>query len=147
MESSVLIVEVCCLLIDFSFNDTGITSYHSYDINDNRTIHTSFWLCNLIVTSNNVVNLNTIQYKKIILLDVLLPFVYLNCQKISQDEVKSPDGKRRKRILRGFLVDGAIIPGSGGSPVALPPVSVRNVYGRLQIQTFFVVIIGDDRRI
>ena len=64
-----------------------------------------------------------------------------------QDEVKSPDGKRRKRILRSFLVDGVIIPGSGGSPVALPPVSVRNVYGRLQIQTFFVVIIGDNRRI
>lgn len=50
-----------------------------------------------------------------------------------QDEVKSPDGKRRKRILRGFLVDGAIIPGSSGSPVVLPPVSVRNVHGRLQI--------------
>jgi hypothetical protein len=42
-----------------------------------------------------------------------------------EDEYKSLDGKRRKRILRGFLVDGAIIPGSSGSPVVSPPVSVR----------------------
>jgi hypothetical protein len=59
-----------------------------------------------------------------------------------EDEYKSLDGKRRKRILRGFLVDGAIIPGSSGSPVVLPPVSVRNVHGRLQIQTFPLLLLG-----
>jgi hypothetical protein len=51
-------------------------------------------------------------------------------------------GKRRKRILRGFLVDGAIIPGSSGSPVVLPPVSLRNLHGRLQIQTFPLLLLG-----
>jgi hypothetical protein len=59
-----------------------------------------------------------------------------------EDEYKSLDGKRRKRILRGFLVDGAIIPGSSGSPVVLPPVSLRNVHGILQIQTFPLLLLG-----
>jgi hypothetical protein len=59
-----------------------------------------------------------------------------------EDECKYRDGKRRKRILRGFLVDGAIIPGSSGSPVVMPPVSLRNVHGRLQIQTFPLLLLG-----
>jgi hypothetical protein len=59
-----------------------------------------------------------------------------------EDEYKSLDGKRRKRILRGFLVDGAIIPGSSGSPVVLPSVSLRNVHEILQIQTFPLLLLG-----
>lgn len=59
-----------------------------------------------------------------------------------EDEYKSLNGKRRKRILRGFLVDGAIIPGSSGSPVVLPLVSLRNVHDRFQIQTFPLLLLG-----
>lgn len=35
--------------------------------------------------------------------------------------------EKRKRVLRGFLVDGGMIPGSSGSPVILKPVSGRIV--------------------
>ncbi len=50
--------------------------------------------------------------------------------------------KPRKRILRGFLVDGATVPGSSGSPVVLPPISFRNVHGTLQIQTHPLLLLG-----
>jgi hypothetical protein len=33
-----------------------------------------------------------------------------------EDDYKQPDGSIRKRVLRGFLIDGAVIPGSSGSP-------------------------------
>ena len=59
-----------------------------------------------------------------------------------EDDFKSPDGILRKRILRGFLVDGAIIPGSSGSPVVLPSISFRNVGEKLQIQNFPLLILG-----
>jgi Trypsin-like peptidase domain len=55
---------------------------------------------------------------------------------------KPPDGKSRKRVLRGFLVDGGTVPGSSGSPVVLPPISFRNVHGRLQIQNYPLLLLG-----
>lgn len=42
-----------------------------------------------------------------------------------EDECKEEDGTIRKRLLRGFLIDGAVIPGSSGSPVVLKPIPAR----------------------
>jgi len=42
-----------------------------------------------------------------------------------EDEHKEEDGTIRKRLLRGFLIDGAVIPGSSGSPVVLKPTPAR----------------------
>lgn len=50
-----------------------------------------------------------------------------------EDEYQEPDGTVRKRILRGFLIDGAIIPGSSGSPVVLKPSTGRFVKGNILI--------------
>ena len=59
-----------------------------------------------------------------------------------ENDFRSTEGTPRKRILRGFLVDGAIIPGSSGSPVVLPSISFRNVGERLQIQNFPLLLLG-----
>jgi hypothetical protein len=42
------------------------------------------------------------------------------------EEQRFPDGRRHVRITRGFLIDGATIPGSSGSPVVLKPVTGRH---------------------
>jgi len=47
------------------------------------------------------------------------------------DDYREPDGTIRKRILRGFLIDGATIPGSSGSPVVLKPTTGRFVNGNI----------------
>ena len=47
-----------------------------------------------------------------------------------KDKVESPGGTLRDRTLRAFLVDGATVPGSSGSPVILKP-----VIGRIQGNT------------
>jgi len=47
-----------------------------------------------------------------------------------KDKVQTPEGVLRDRTLRAFLIDGATVPGSSGSPVILKPVS-----GRLQGQS------------
>ena len=46
-----------------------------------------------------------------------------------QDEIKEEDGTHRKRTLQAFLIDGATIPGSSGSPVVLKPVVGRFTKG------------------
>lgn len=50
-----------------------------------------------------------------------------------EDEIAEPDGTRRKRTLRGFLIDCHAVPGSSGSPVILRPTLSRFVRGELQI--------------
>jgi hypothetical protein len=42
------------------------------------------------------------------------------------EEQTDANGERNVRITRGFLIDGATIPGSSGSPVILKPVTGRN---------------------
>lgn len=59
-----------------------------------------------------------------------------------EDNHKESDGKYRKRILRGFLIDGAIIPGSSGSPVILKPTSTRSVRGQTQMQIDHNLLLG-----
>ncbi len=46
---------------------------------------------------------------------------------VFQDTVVEKDGNRRQRIVKGFLLDGATIPGSSGSPVILKPTTGRYV--------------------
>jgi hypothetical protein len=58
------------------------------------------------------------------------------------DNHKESDGTYRKRILRGFLIDGAIIPGSSGSPVILKPTTMRNVRGQTQMQINNNLLLG-----
>lgn len=41
-----------------------------------------------------------------------------------EDEHKEKDGSYRKRILRAFLINGGILPGSSGSPVILKPTHI-----------------------
>jgi hypothetical protein len=48
-----------------------------------------------------------------------------------QDSVPVPGGGARSRELPAFLVDGAIVPGSSGSPVVLKPVPGRIVKGNI----------------
>jgi hypothetical protein len=50
-----------------------------------------------------------------------------------EDEVTAPGTAPRKRTLRGFLIDGATIPGSSGSPVVLKPLPGRFVKGNIQM--------------
>ncbi len=59
-----------------------------------------------------------------------------------EDEVEDASGSSRKRILRGFLVDGATIPGSSGSPVVLKPVIGRFVRSDLNLGTIQPVLLG-----
>lgn len=58
-----------------------------------------------------------------------------------EDEVEEA-GVTRKRILRGFLIDGATIPGSSGSPVVLKPVIGRIVGEAIQIGTPPLILLG-----
>lgn len=58
-----------------------------------------------------------------------------------QDEVEE-NGKKRQRSLRGFLVDGATVPGSSGSPVILKPIVGRYVQGGIQLNAAPALLLG-----
>lgn len=58
-----------------------------------------------------------------------------------KDEKKEKDGTMRKRTLCGFLIDGAIITGSSGSPVVPKPLTMRYVRDRIQIATSPVMVL------
>jgi hypothetical protein len=57
------------------------------------------------------------------------------------DEVEE-NGTFRRRVVRGFLVDGATIPGSSGSPVVLKPVIGRMVKGNIHLGTVPPLLLG-----
>jgi hypothetical protein len=60
-----------------------------------------------------------------------------------EDEYKNNiDGSVRKRLLRGFLIDGAIIPGSSGSPVIVKPSVSRYIRGALSYANFPPMLLG-----
>jgi hypothetical protein len=60
-----------------------------------------------------------------------------------QDEYNNNiDGSVRKRRLRGFLIDGAIIPGSSGSPVIIKPSVGRYTRGALSYANFPPMLLG-----
>lgn len=52
------------------------------------------------------------------------------------------DDEKDKRILRGFLIDGAIIPGSSGSPVILKPTMGRYLKDSYLVDKFQPVLLG-----
>jgi len=51
-------------------------------------------------------------------------------------------GNEEERILRAFLIDGAIIPGSSGSPVILKPTMGRYIKNEYLVQDFQPVLLG-----
>jgi hypothetical protein len=59
-----------------------------------------------------------------------------------EDDYRQPTGNYRKRTLRGFLIDGASIPGSSGSPVVLKPLTTRYVKGTIKMNLASVVLLG-----
>jgi len=59
-----------------------------------------------------------------------------------RDQVQGPDGRSRDRTLRAFLIDGATVPGSSGSPVILKPVIGRKVGREIRMETAPPVLLG-----
>lgn len=60
----------------------------------------------------------------------------------STDYVCKPDGTLCKRTLRGFLIDGAVIPGSSGSPVILKPTIGRFVGNAIEMGRVPMFLLG-----
>jgi len=58
-----------------------------------------------------------------------------------EDEIEEA-GVKRKRVLRGFLIDGATIPGSSGSPVVLKPTVGRITRGAINLGSAPQVLLG-----
>jgi len=58
------------------------------------------------------------------------------------DEYRGDDGKMRTRILRGFLIDGGVVPGSSGSPVILKPTIGRFVKGDIAMGPAPSILLG-----
>lgn len=58
-----------------------------------------------------------------------------------QDQT-NPAGENRIRLIRGFLIDGAIIPGSSGSPVFLNPTLFRSIRGTEVAESFPLLLLG-----
>ncbi|MHC4599355.1 MAG: trypsin-like peptidase domain-containing protein [Planctomycetota bacterium] len=59
-----------------------------------------------------------------------------------RDAVRKTGGGSRERSLRAFLIDGATVPGSSGSPVILKPVIGRQVGKELKMGTAPPVLLG-----
>ena len=59
---------------------------------------------------------------------------------IGEKYIEIQNGK--KRVFRGFLIDGGIIPGSSGSPVILKPVTGRYVKNELKIEPTNPYLLG-----
>ena len=59
-----------------------------------------------------------------------------------RDTVRETGGAVRERSLRAFLIDGATVPGSSGSPVILKPVIGRQVGKELKMGTAPPVLLG-----
>jgi S1-C subfamily serine protease len=52
------------------------------------------------------------------------------------------NGTKRQKVVRGFLIDGATIPGSSGSPVVLKPVTGRAVKGNIVLGIAHPMLLG-----
>jgi hypothetical protein len=60
-----------------------------------------------------------------------------------EDEFKDKKtGKVRNRILRGFLIDGGVIPGLSGSPVILKPNHYRQIGKEIIYDYFPPLLLG-----
>lgn len=61
---------------------------------------------------------------------------------VFEDDYNEQDGTIRRRSLRGFLIDGATIPGSSGSPVILKPISGRRVEKTIRMKPAPAILLG-----
>jgi len=64
------------------------------------------------------------------------------------EESIDKDGNKKSRVLRGFLIDGGVIPGSSGSPVILKPVTGRFVGNKIVMgaaQPYLLGIVAETR--
>lgn len=59
-----------------------------------------------------------------------------------RDQMDDGKGRTYTRVLRGFLYDGASIPGSSGSPVVLKPVVGRLIGNTIQMSTAPMILLG-----
>lgn len=59
-----------------------------------------------------------------------------------KDQIQSPDGTLRPREMRAFLIDGATVPGSSGSPVLLKPVIGRIQGNDINLGNSQIVLLG-----
>ncbi|HCX31780.1 MAG TPA: hypothetical protein DHU55_18725 [Blastocatellia bacterium] len=58
------------------------------------------------------------------------------------EELPQPGGGTKMRVSRAFLIDGATIPGSSGSPVVLKPVIGRQQANTIMMGTVHPVLLG-----
>ena len=58
------------------------------------------------------------------------------------EELPQPGGGTKTRVSRAFLIDGATIPGSSGSPVVLKPVIGRQQANTIMMGTTHPVLLG-----
>ena len=56
--------------------------------------------------------------------------------------IKEKDGQSRKRIIRGFLINGGILPGSSGSPIILKPTHYRHLGNQISYDNFPPLLLG-----
>lgn len=59
-----------------------------------------------------------------------------------EDEHKEKDGSVRKRVLKAFLINGGILPGSSGSPVILKPTPYRQIGNEIVYDNFPPILLG-----
>ncbi len=68
-------------------------------------------------------------------------------QKFIEESIER-DGNKKSRVIRGFLIDGGLIPGSSGSPVVLKPVTGRFVGNNIVMgapQPYLLGIVAETR--
>jgi len=80
---------------------------------------------------------------------LIIPQYKSNLPIVRQGIIASQIGERyvdekdnKKRVLRGFLIDGGVIPGSSGSPVILKPVIGRYVNKRIMMRPSTPYLLG-----
>lgn len=59
-----------------------------------------------------------------------------------EDEHKEKDGSVRKRVLKAFLINRGILPGSSGSPVILKPTPYRQIGNEIVYDNFPPILLG-----
>jgi Trypsin-like peptidase domain len=59
-----------------------------------------------------------------------------------EDEIKDEQGKSHRRVLRAFLINGGILPGSSGSPVILKPTPYRQIRNEILYDNFPPILLG-----
>ena len=73
----------------------------------------------------------------------IIVFILIIASRITENlKDKGLKGNEKERILRAFLIDGAIIPGASGSPVILKPTMGRYIKNSYLVEDFQPVLLG-----